>query len=421
MYDLAFLAAGDAKTKAIIADSLKSRPSLKWNILEELAKGDEWIKTLYEAEAANLAGGYIINFTDLNREFEAYKKKIKKDLSGKRKSLHIEAVPEGWSVVHFYLNQLERQGYALIYNSDKKEWTQPEPFKYDELFNAYIEWQGNYNLSRRKEDSAEHLVSLCRKIGETMPFLFNTGLITDKKALVFVPHDFLHRLPLHAAIIRNGDNDNIFMFNHPCCYLPAWDYSNKNETTKNCEKYLVINQSDFKAFDKSKYSNVYDNFDAIPSLSEPPEYLDVTCHGKADVINPFNSRLVLDKKDETYLNLLSRGNIFINSKIALGACETDLSPALSNAIDEHLSIATAFLSCGASEVLATMWEIAPDKADEIKKQIQNGVKNPMMCTLWDYINRNKDSISPEATTEYYHFMPFRIIGMPDFQNTPAGS
>ena len=44
---------------------------------EELAKGDEWIKTLYEAEAANFTGGYIINFTDLNREFEAYKKKIK--------------------------------------------------------------------------------------------------------------------------------------------------------------------------------------------------------------------------------------------------------------------------------------------------------------------------------------------------------
>jgi hypothetical protein len=58
LYDLAFLAVEDTdknkkcKQRAEIADSLKSRPAIKWDVLEELAKGDEWLKELYEGEAA---------------------------------------------------------------------------------------------------------------------------------------------------------------------------------------------------------------------------------------------------------------------------------------------------------------------------------------------------------------------------------
>lgn len=429
LYDLAFLAADNitdeqerCRKRVEIAESLKSRPSLRWNILEELAKGDEWLKELYEAESAALSGGYVINYDELNKKFTEYKKKIKETLADERKSLDITTgVPNGWIVIHFYLNHLEGKGYALIINNGN--WTQ-EPFEYNELFKSYIEWQTNYNLLKQtlrtnrgkygshKSMVSEYLETLCRNIGKCLPFLLR---FNKESPVLFVTHDFLHRLPLHGAI----NNEEMFLKKHPSCYLPAWSlYKGKTAGISDNGNYIV------KKFDKDYYDklmkgikwknvinsdNPPDNLESLCSLSAPPGFLVILCHGKADNINPFNTKLML-RNNPTHLEITKLKIKLNGSRVVLGACETDLVPPLSDIIDEHLSILTTFLNKGAYEILGTLWVVDPDIIEDAVIS-RCSTSNNLMNAIWEF---QKDNINDFLLDllDLFNYLPFRIIGMP---------
>ncbi|MEE4359656.1 MAG: hypothetical protein V2I97_24505 [Desulfococcaceae bacterium] len=83
-------------------------------------------------------------------------------------------------------------------------------------------------------------------------------------------------------------------------------------------------------------------------------HLIIFCHGKADMVNPFFSKLLLKHPlrviDIEGKKLLSQTAVF------LGACETDLFAQLNSPIDEHISMSSALLNNGAEKVIGTMWE-----------------------------------------------------------------
>lgn len=410
LYDLAFLAAGDTKTKAIIADSLKSRPALQWNTWEELGKSDECIKAVIEAEAKALGGGYIIDYEEIKKKC----KKSKTDEKPETPPLDIEAVPEGWIVTHFYLNQLEKQGYALIYNSYSKTWGK-ETFKYDELFNAYIEWQGNYNNlpDREKNESADRLLNLCETIGREMAFLFKNEIIPNESKVLFIPHDFLHRLPLHGAI-KTGANarKKVFLENHASCYLPAWSLARGKGSNAIDRNYMIKNYNGHNfntLIINHTWANINpappDNLDSMLSMSTPPYSLVVLCHGKADMVNPFNSMLLLNGDIKSCLDILNAGFNLMGSRIFLGACETDLVPPLTDTIDEHLSVSTAFLNHNAQEIVGTLWAIYDTFVDFIFSEIieKPNLYKKIQALQKAAIENNKDA------TQLYKWLAFRAI------------
>lgn len=390
LYDLAFLAAKDNyKLKAEIADSLKSRPALKLNVIEE------YVKSLPDGEEKNLLKEKIEEHA--TAYLDGYIKGIKKEPSlSTKKNLPIDSVPGGWIVIHFYLNHLEGKGYAL--RIDNSKWTQ-EPFEYNELFKSYIEWQTNY--TRYKEGAAGTLVELCKTIGDKMDFLFN---LPKEKSVLFIPHDFLHRLPLHGAI-KDG---KVFLEDYKTCYLPAWSFARETVPSNNGNKYLLINSHDFPdvAFNKDNFKTIED-FDG---LSNNPSLLAVVCHGRADTVNPFNSKLLLEDNDRNHLYIMQHKSKLTRTKVILGACETDLVPFLSVTIDEHLSISTAFLNKGVSEILGTMWEVLiGDDADELTELINNNIPESIKCLLWDWQKRMVNNFINEPI-KFYRAVLFRVFG-----------
>lgn len=426
LYDLAFLAKDEPLKKAEIADSLKSRPALQWNDWEALARDDkenaEFYRAIFEAEAQALGGGFIKAHQELRKECS---KRYHKD----REQQPLGKVPEGWIVIHFYLNHLEEKGYALIYDGDLKKWREePETFEYDGIFNAFKEWQTNYNRlpHNRKYLSSKQLEALCKKIGEEMEFLFKLPSDpTNPKKVLFIPHDFLHRLPLHGAISKE---EKVFLENHPSCYLPAWSLAQvEDDNNINNINSIYLLKNDYRdEFVKLKgYLSKQPLFlikdpaspEDFKSISSPPNLLIVICHGKADMVNPFNAKIILTGSGITHLEILQPSIRLNKTKVFLGACETDLVPLPSDILDEHLSISTAFLEKGASEILGALWEadIGDIAGDEENEGIAYRCCNTS-DTLRDIIRKWQiENIGKykEEKNSYYLFRPltFRVLGM----------
>lgn len=345
LYDLAFLAADDNTSNgfmkmAKIADSSKNRSALPYMVWKNNVKQVDW-----EAEEASRLGNYIHNLPEKSLETRV----------SPEKGFDTNVLPHNWTAVHFYLNYLEKKGYALLYDGTHKEWSMSD-FQYDKLFHTFLAWEANY--SRKGMDAALYLVELCKKIGKCMSFLFT---ISKGHTVVFVPHDFLRRLPFHGAIDSGG---KVFLEKNKCCYSPAWNLIQSQPLAKGDGDYLFKNYKEYDFYDLKEcidWNNITDpiNQTELQQLTIHPNRLFFLCHGIADTINPFNSKLLLDNSSLAYRDVPNLKMNLNGSKIFLGACETDLLPPQTNTIDEYLSISSAFLSKGASEVLGTMWVI-PD-------------------------------------------------------------
>ncbi|NUN21989.1 MAG: CHAT domain-containing protein [Candidatus Jettenia caeni] len=411
LYDLAFIAADKEEEKAKIADSLKSRLSLRWSALEETGKKSknkrekEEISRILEAEAVAMLGGYI--------------KGARKILKKRRRPLPDEqrSIPKDWIVIHFYVNQLENKCYALIYNKDENTWKCEFVKEYQRLFHVFLTWQTNYN--RCKERAADSLVQLCKEIGNAMPFLFDECIIPQDKNVLFIPHDFLHRLPLHGAI--HEKNNGVFLENHPCCYLPAWSFTAKENNAvvqgsillKNFPEYsyeeLVSNSTLWTSPVKDPASP-----DDLKTIIASPEMLVILCHGEADAVNPFNARLKLTGNGISHLEILQSTKMILKgSKIILGACETDLVPPLSDIMDEHLSIATAFLTNGTHEILGTMWQSRPEDIEDIIRLLCDKKTSDTKARgdLWNWQKERIRDYWAGEDAMFYRSVAFRIIGL----------
>lgn len=402
LYDLAFLATDDPDKKAEIADSLKSRPALRWNAIEETAKTlqSKKLGELIKAYETTLSGGYL-------KQIPKHKQ-TGQSITSERS---VANIPESWTVIHFYLNQLEKKGYTIIADSqDPKSW-KIKDFEYTELFKAYMEWQTNY--TRHKEDATDYLVKLCEAIGSTMSFLFDNSIPANSNVL-FIPHDFLHRLPLHGAINNEG---KVFLETHASSYLPAWSYAQPKSGNKVSGNWLLKNwddKDDFKGISRYFEPNIIDEA-AADDLEEitrkAPQLLVILCHGRADAVNPFNAKLKLKDNGISHLGLSQLPKELDGSKIILGACETDLMPTLTDVLDEHLSVSVAFLGLGASEILGTMWEVYPFDVEEVIKEYCEKLSETQMATIQSWqkkiiANQNHESV------DLYKSLSFRVIGHP---------
>lgn len=180
LYDLAFLAADNDLIKQIeIADAVKNRA------LERYTKHIDQEELEDEREAFTR----FVVFRS-NKILRATKRNRIKDFN---------KVPEDTITIHFFYNHLENRGYAITYDGKSDSSLKRYPFDCDELFKSFLTWQTNYSLNGMQADRNK-LVELCTCIGRTMNVLFEE--IPDGKSIIFIPHDFIRRLPLHGAIIK---------------------------------------------------------------------------------------------------------------------------------------------------------------------------------------------------------------------------
>lgn len=410
-YDLAFMAANNEQ-KAEVADSVKSRPLLRYQVLHEMKNIIPGIDNVLTQEDEQRDGRY------LKKPPRAIRRK-------NRNPPRMDLLPDPWFSVHLFLNDIEDDsGHAMIY-SKRTGWLDPLPFNGKKLFEEYLSWQEVYHLKQSmSNDKAMALVSLCRVIGETMPFLFNNDILPKETPVLWIPHGFLHRIPLHSAI-REGSNE-VFLENHASKYLPAWNFFSNKHLGKGQGRrlltYIPEDEDEFEEVTEITWDEYLSNADANElkkAIDLNPEILAIICHGHGDVINPFRSWLQLKNSGVSILDLLKYSAKLNGSRIMLGACESDMAPPMNQPVDEHISLSTIFLSHGASEVLAGLWDVGMTQVDELYSEIRDVKNLSDALRIWqrDEVKqwRNTEDSGKRNDLIFYDLAPFRITGF----NVPA--
>jgi len=379
LYDIAFLSAierEDWQKAAEIADSAKNRPALTWRAMERIGQATEEldnvaaenVKAAVEAYARALAGGYIRQFNN-------------PPVSGSGVSLPDRA-PKNGLIAQFYLVHLPNfeKGHVLI--CDDTGWSGHHEFDFKPVWEAYQVWQAAYfDLpAGNRWDSAPQLRVLCEALGEKLAFLFGLNPSETVKDLLIAPHDFLHRVPIHGALLNGTPLLNRFdcryaisLTSHELAKtenaaesvpdnLPIWfQYPKTNGMESFTELYGDF--EDDGKIDTEKSRLEASGYHVLNLSGTPVSTLILCCHGQADATNPFLSKLLL-KKPLKLLDIAAKQNLCVN-RVFLGACETDMMPRLNAPLDEHLSIASIFLNKGASAVIGTLWEASDQNVERI--------------------------------------------------------
>jgi hypothetical protein len=420
-YNLAFQAALNEEEKynllpVRIADSEKSRPTIKIQNAEKLFGNNEFFKLYVETDMSFFTNGYMAN----------YEKLKEKSSSEIKLSLKIEDIPDGWSAIHFYIQE-SGDAHALILSSKTKQ-AIPVKLSIVELWKVFNRWHLNYRSfstntelkgSTELQDSTE-LHDLCLQSGKMLKPVLDM-IDTDK--VIFIPHGFLHLVPLHAAIIEDqnsaDEKTTYFFLQKTCVYLPSWSIVNpdKSYDIHPKEDYFFSHWEPQEQLEdllnlEWRNENRINNtpkevIEIIEKFHSPPRLLTLFCHGKGDFMNPYNSKLALSEGGLTHEAIKTCHLNLKGTRVILTACETDFVAGYFGMVDEHLSLANAFLSKDAVEVLGSFFKYKPVYAIELIKHIKNNPDKHLYESLRDIQKQwatDVKSLSKLAA--------FRVMGLP---------
>ena len=415
VYDLAFHAADTCQLKAEVADSLKDRPALHFSMLEKMADQDGYheLHQWLDAQTNGMLDLYILNFA-----------------AGQRCQVHNgrpaswAPTPIPWIAVHFYLangsipDASSKYGHALIYDSETDNWWH-ERFDYRPLWADYMAWQDLYaktedmSINDRIDKLSPFLAHMVESIGKEMHWLFDDDIFGKDKPVVFIPHDFLQRLPLHCA--KSPNDGRFFQDDHEVRYLPAWWMMEGSGHAKpaspgmaliNWDKDSANAQIMATQMNKSGWS-VHNPARAEYLLSaNAPSRLIIYAHGEARRDNPYESRLKLADGGPSIAQILKSSTMSLSgSTVLLGACETDLMVPLNNPLDEHITLASVLLQKGAETVSGALWKIHEVPAMELINACLSQTDTIRGWLDW-YDNRGNDNQG------LYHRAAMRLSGRP---------
>jgi len=346
LYDLAFKAAIDTDNlllAADITDLQKSRPTIKQRALERYLtkKGDkDMLRKISEIEAKFATGNYIQGIDDI--------KSIPCETFKPRKFLDI---PDKWAAIHFNIAQ-NKTSHVLIFENNNCQVIEINISDLSDLWDVYKKWKtdlNDYGSNVQKTNKA--LIELCRKEGCMLSPVMEK---VQSENIIFIPHGFLHLVPLHASIINNK-----YLFEDKnCLFLPAWSMAiqpgkvtdtNGNILLTNWRSEKLINDLIASLCWNNKYqkeNTPEDFFSSLEQLESPPDLLAIFSHGQGNYSNPYNSAFLMNGAPLTHQAIIQGNFSLQNTKVILTACESDLATGASELTDEHLSLASAFLRKG---------------------------------------------------------------------------
>ncbi len=402
LYDLALRAAINRKDPLLaveIADSHKSRPTIKMLELESTLKGIDLdlFQKMIEADALFATDGFMPGMDEL--------KNIPRP--SQRGLRPFEEVPSGWAAVHFYIIDKD-EAYAIIIRNGSQESMRLE---ISETWKAFRSWENERrDFSIHQANSV--LEILCKKSGRMLsPVLDAAG--ADN--LLFIPHGFLHLVPLHASL--DGDGSPLST-NRSCMFLPSWSQapiisapppSENNIILSNLPDEFVREVVETDVWNNSKRveNSPVDVFDVLSELEDPPRLLVLLCHAMGDWTNPYLARFLLKDGPLTHQDLLYYLPDLSGSRVLLTACETDLASGNTGLADEHLSLANAFLGKGADEVAGCLYKCDPEAARELVSEAANAPDRSL-----NGIVGKKQQEWHEEGLPLFKIAVFRVMGFP---------
>ena len=415
LYDLAFQAALKRKRPFLlvrITDSEKSRPTIKMQAAEKSFANAAAFQTYLEAETLFATGNFNAGLKELNSvPIE------------KMRTRNIRAVPEGWAAVHFNIID-KNESHALVVENGK---CHPIRIDLSEVWDAFQKWNTERRDLKLIKKSETSLEILCEKSGIMLEPILNQ---IKSENILFIPYGFLHLVPLHASKIKKPDETYTYLFQEKqCLFLPSWSLAPvEKENIHTGEHDLLLlakmrgkdiqNIMDREDWCNEKNAENIENtaddffnclFDTLERFRKPPHLLVLYCHGQGDFVNPYCSKFIMEGRPLTHQDIvqdLQDLPVLQGTKVILTACETDLVSRHFGLIDEHLSLATAFLCKGASQVIASLFTCTTDISCEI---IVHAKDNPEK-SLGQILQEKQNQWA--ANEALYRLSVFRVMGFP---------
>jgi len=409
LYDLAFHAYSPTDPDILkVVDALKSRPALKMDQAEKYLKDKDQdnLKKIWEKETNALSDGYQSGLSDLATV------RARQD-----DAPTWQPVPERYTAIHFYLSDRTGTGHMILV-PPKGEAQQAFPLKQlSRVLEKFEIWQND--LEQCGDDvnkTSQSLFSACKILGESM----QDGLsAVNTPGIIFIPHGFLHLMPLHAALV---DGRPLFE-KKTCLFLPAWWFYDPDNRSPDGtgRKVLLTNwtgsETDRIAED-SRWSQVKKECtpeDYIDVLQDqrPLDFLAFYCHGRRHYINPYLSVLKLKDRDMTHQDLLHHTpkDAFKGARVLISACESDMSAGSIGLVDEHLSISSAFLIKGARQVCGSLYRGKSDFGEALITEClgsdQAGFCGKVHAVQKKFIKNDNE------LNNLYKSAAYRVVGLPD--------
>lgn len=265
-------------------------------------------------------------------------------------------------------------------------------------FNEYLEDYGQNNRQWHQQLSQrlQYLAQLLH-IDQIINYL-----PADCDRIIFIPHRFLHLLPLHALPLNESQNHNILdHFLRGVSYAPSCKLLQLSLTQKRSDLihlFAIQNPTQDLSFTDIEVETIRryfapNDYVLVKEASTKKEILDnnhflnancvhFSCHGYFNFESPLESALILAEAggsngqlqgtasennrslDSTKINLdkcLTLGEI-LNLDLSqcclvtLSACETGLIDFTSKS-DEYMGFPSGFLLAGSSSVVSSLWAV----------------------------------------------------------------
>ena len=191
--------------------------------------------------------------------------------------------------------------------------------------------------------------------------------LSDITQLILIPHQDLHRLPLHLlfdSFLANPESTiNYFPSLQIALTLQQKQSNNSQLSLLNVEnpandlpyaeiESVLINSM----FTQSTYIDTATNSQLKTELQQPHNIFHFTGHGAYNQNQPQNSSLTLTGKEQITAQEISQLNLKSYQLISLAACETAITGK--ETIDtEYVGLVSGFLEAGATSVLSTLWTV----------------------------------------------------------------
>ncbi|MEA5514472.1 CHAT domain-containing protein [Nodularia sp. UHCC 0506] len=235
----------------------------------------------------------------------------------------------------------------------------------DNWYHRYLE-----NYSTNQSLWINQLTAQLQKLADILHINDVLNLIPNTcKSLIFIPHRYLHLLPLHALpLTENRENYLLDKFSGGVRYAPSCQLLKfaKNREYQPQKSLLAIQYP----HENRRYPNLeveaiqgYFNSTIIlekAQVTKPALLEAIASYPDVQVVH-FSGRCYFDSKNINLEKCLTLGDIFpLNLPecrlVTISACETILANYASNN-DEYIGLPTAFLQAGSSSVVSSLWSV----------------------------------------------------------------
>jgi CHAT domain-containing protein/Flp pilus assembly protein TadD len=258
-----------------------------------------------------------------------------------------------------------------------------------------------------------------------------TGLLTSKNRILIAAHDVLHYVPFHAFLSTHGDQ--FLAERYALSYVPSgsiWVQLRDAGEARPKDRILALSpdldgmpgtRDEVRAIvrlygkDATILTGASASEASFKSVASSYDILHLATAGALNQLNPLFSHVALAPADgeDGRLEVHEVFGLELDGQlVVLSACETGLaSGALSDvpAGDDWVGLSRAFLTAGASAVMATLWRVDDRSAAEFTKRFYRGLRDER--TPQEALREAQLALLRDpATADPYHWAAFALIG-----------